>query len=1131
MTGSAGFEQGPDFLSVRLAFDIPADGLSTLREITEEIDRFRTSVESAGRSEDDFVTYLDRMTEASNRAAAAQQNLISVLQRQQEYQTRVMTGSTTTPSPLAQAGYQQPWGGTIMGTGRVATTVPEAAAQAEALATTNPRAYLNAQAAWGNLRPDEIAPASNANQIQETAQRIVARDKLLGSGSALSQKIAQYGIPAVAALEGREALAGLIVGQGGVAERPPHVDVSAPRRGPAAPSQVHKERQAPKHPKPSVEEAGGEEALPEEGGGQSGLGLLGGTAGLLKSGVGTVGLAAGTTLAAFGLSQKIGEMYQGYKAMGLTRGGGAAEGLQYEMGIRAQPLSSSVLTPTGWVKMGELTVGDQVIAGDGTPTTVLGTYDHGVKEVYEVMFDDGGTTRCTLDHLWAVYTEGNDLRVMRFEDMLRGKRRNEHGLLRKNGCPRYRIPLTGPVEFSEKEFPVDPYTLGVLLGDGSHGHHYVGLTCYEDEIYDLVLPDGVTISKLNDKRGGAYYFKGVGAGIPNPIVSAMREVGLMGVSCKDKFIPEMYLFGSVKQRFALLQGLIDTDGNIDKTGRVFFKNSSQKLIEGAKDLVLSLGGKAYITTTPKKSSVIRGQEVLSAQSYVLEIRLPRHLGPPAKLSRKADRYIRDHMVTRQSSTRQIVSAHQVFDEECRCIYVSHPGHLYVTENYIVTHNTMAMNPFISTEQARAIVQQGLKDGYTGKEFDTMTQFMASNLKDMNIDVGTSAEMLRKSVHEGGQSIASLNEQLAQLKDLSKTGARALPELVQGYEKTKNTLMEQGMPGAQAGKAAEIAGQWFVNEQALTGTGEDVVNAMVTNPTAQAMLMTEGGLNIPPGTLPGEVPYMVEPEALAEGSFNVIKNYALQLWKTNGSPDVGTTGFFHAAYLWGLYLQQLGINWNQEQVKLYFRHIIKGENPNVEAKQRVEETTQERGQIKERGLLSQIGTSLGTAFGGIGRVATDLFNGGEFTPGKDLTDVAWGTNPSYIPSLDTAVSALGGPSGVEVLDENGNPQQLTGAREQLEKLQSGQYKIRPKGGQSAGVTINQISSMTSADDIASFMKSGSPPLEASVTIGLSDDAAKYFTVNPNPVKLSPHERQSLSSYGDTSLNNAPPGWDMPRQRYG
>jgi hypothetical protein len=87
----------------------------------------------------------------------------------------------------------------------------------------------------------------------------------------------------------------------------------------------------------------------------------------------------------------------------------------------AQPLSSLVLTPSGYREMGSLAIGDTVLSANGEETTVEGIYPQGVQNVFRVILEDGGEARCTADHLWTVRAEGKeDWETIPLEEIIKG---------------------------------------------------------------------------------------------------------------------------------------------------------------------------------------------------------------------------------------------------------------------------------------------------------------------------------------------------------------------------------------------------------------------------------------------------------------------------------------------------------------------------------------------------------------------------------------------------------------------------------------------------------------------------------------------------------------------------------------
>ncbi|HEV8165203.1 MAG TPA: PhoH family protein, partial [Actinomycetota bacterium] len=210
---------------------------------------------------------------------------------------------------------------------------------------------------------------------------------------------------------------------------------------------------------------------------------------------------------------------------------------------RSQPLDRQVLTPWGFRPIGSLRVGDLVTGSNGLPTPVLGVYPQGRKEIFRVRTQDGASTLCCGEHLWAVATRhdrwrGKPLRVLETRELL--------GRLRAAHYHRFELPLMScPVEFLSREVPLDPYALGLLLGDG-----YLPATTTPE----FTTTDAELVSALEHSlegidvrhRGGLHYLlrqSAVGPGalrVANPVTAALRELSLAGTRSATKFVPELY---------------------------------------------------------------------------------------------------------------------------------------------------------------------------------------------------------------------------------------------------------------------------------------------------------------------------------------------------------------------------------------------------------------------------------------------------------------------------------------------------------------------------------------------------------------------------------------------------------------
>jgi phosphate starvation-inducible protein PhoH and related proteins len=363
---------------------------------------------------------------------------------------------------------------------------------------------------------------------------------------------------------------------------------------------------------------------------------------------------------------------------------------------RAQPVDTPVLTPWGFQPIGELRVGDLVVGSDGQPTVVLGVYPQGRKAVYRVTTQDGASTRACGEHLWQVRTRddfahGKPGRVLTTEQMI--------GRVRRGHVRMFELPMVAPVEFEPERAPIDPYALGLLLGDGSISSRTTPTFSTQDaelaEALERLLPDG--------HRGGVI--------VSNPVTVALRELGLAGTGSSTKFIPPQYLVTSRDSRLALLQGLFDTDGGpvtqAGRTCRIQYTTCSSRLRDDVIFLVRSLGGVAYWRTRPaegRKPGLANGRPVYHRHdAHILDVRLPAGV-QPFRLERKRKLY---EMHGAGRPMRMIDSIEPAGEAECVCISVSAPDSLYVTEDFLVTHNTLN-DAFVVLDEAQNTSPEQMK---------------------------------------------------------------------------------------------------------------------------------------------------------------------------------------------------------------------------------------------------------------------------------------------------------------------------------------------------------------------------------------------------------------------------------------
>ncbi|WP_245598543.1 PhoH family protein [Glycomyces arizonensis] len=382
---------------------------------------------------------------------------------------------------------------------------------------------------------------------------------------------------------------------------------------------------------------------------------------------------------------------------------------------RALPIETNVLTPDGWHPIGKLEVGDLVIGSDGKPTPVLGVYPQGVKDIYRLTTQDGASVLCSGDHLWSVTTRddkrrGKPYRVLETREMI--------GNLRANHHRRYELPLLSePVQYPVREVPMDPYALGLLLGDGCMTGSTTPSFATEDPELVTALEGALPGVKARHRGGPDYVLNritspGEVTTIANPVTAALRQLELWGGRSSSKCVPEDYLRNSAEIRLALLQGLFDSDGGpvtqADRTCRIQYTTTSILLRDDVIELVQSLGGIAYSrrrAAEGRKPGRANGRDVpYRKDAHVIDIRLPEGI-EPFRLQRKLDKYKASGGGGRPM--RFIDSIEPAGGAEAVCIQVAAEDSLYVTEDYLVTHNTLN-DAFIILDEAQNTTPEQMK---------------------------------------------------------------------------------------------------------------------------------------------------------------------------------------------------------------------------------------------------------------------------------------------------------------------------------------------------------------------------------------------------------------------------------------
>lgn len=389
-------------------------------------------------------------------------------------------------------------------------------------------------------------------------------------------------------------------------------------------------------------------------------------------------------------------------------------------GGKALKTNELLATPTGWTTMGEVQVGDYVIAADGRPTRVVACSEVHFEDTYEVEFSDGSVIVAGANHRWVTSTLGERARVLRGTDAWREKRRAKRPSRQGMRAPgawakssgnkserftaqliarnkqrppaRKEVPTSGvrttaaiaasvtvhkrinhsvavaaPLQLPEADLLIDPYVLGAWLGDGaSRGGQIAGI---DEEVFQQVANAGYTVTVYPSSR----YSRGVLG-----LQTELKQLGVFG----NKHIPAAYLRASHAQRLALLQGVMDTDGYCDQTGQCEITLTRKQLAENVTELILSLGAKCTMRESAAK---------LDGRYMGPRYRMKFMLADPAfRLPRKLVRQKRAGFRGGERR-RYIVAVRPAERVPLRCIQVDAPSHCYLAgRSMIPTHNSDAL---------------------------------------------------------------------------------------------------------------------------------------------------------------------------------------------------------------------------------------------------------------------------------------------------------------------------------------------------------------------------------------------------------------------------------------------------------
>lgn len=380
---------------------------------------------------------------------------------------------------------------------------------------------------------------------------------------------------------------------------------------------------------------------------------------------------------------------------------------------KGQRENAKILTPTGYKRFGDIKVGDKVISGTGNVAEVLGVYPKPSMAVYELTFDDGSKVQCSKDHIWHVQTvddrnkgNKNKYRDVELKDML-----NNYKVGKRQQC-NYSVDYVPVIDcFEQKELKIDPYLMGIILGDGGLTSGGIRISIPDEEIRREVekrIPDSLVL-KYVDKYDYSIVKKGKRSRKPNCLIDSLRFYELYGKYSYEKHIPKDYLYSSYENRLELLRGILDTDATPTSGNCIEFTTTSFQLAEDVKELVHSLGGYCSCSLKAKSGYKKNDEFIKCRNAYRLVIQFSSEQPKPFRLSRKANRYNPKRKVLK----RYIVDIKYIGEEKTSCIYISDTSHLYITDDYVITHNTTLSEFFLSYYMGLYPDKCNLYVSYTG----------------------------------------------------------------------------------------------------------------------------------------------------------------------------------------------------------------------------------------------------------------------------------------------------------------------------------------------------------------------------------------------------------------------------------
>ena len=409
----------------------------------------------------------------------------------------------------------------------------------------------------------------------------------------------------------------------------------------------------------------------------------------------------------------------------------------------------------GYVPIENLEIGDSVYDEHGIPVKVLGVFPQGELDAYKVDFSDGTYTICNDEHIWHVrsvwkHKENGDYQDLTLLQIVKSGIR-KRTIKKSSGKESYHtcwyVPVAKAVVRDTVDLPLDPYVLGAMLGDGS-------LSSPTSDNFILSSNDEFVVQKVASLIGSSGYVKSkynydwkflrTDKKFYNnreckyiQLYEICQDSSLSGLyHCKSihRYIPEQYFFGSIDQRLALLQGLMDTDGCITGGFRAncSFCTNSRRLAVDVQRLTAGLGFRTRLKSYVRNDDYHKNKEYeihfsVSNEDKFRLFTLPRHLNK-----------LKDCILERNCKNNKRfddlgIKAVTKLEEkqEMTCIYVDSESHCFQCGyNHIVTHNTALVQGCMMRDVSRRYLEVALSQMISENGTDALPGYLEALFTDV-----------------------------------------------------------------------------------------------------------------------------------------------------------------------------------------------------------------------------------------------------------------------------------------------------------------------------------------------------------------------------------------------------------------